>query len=191
VGTLLLVRHGQTAWSAAGRHTSVTDLDLTPDGEAQAKRLGAALAGRTYAAVYSSPRLRARGTAELAGLAVTDVDDDLVEWDYGRYEGLTSAEIRADEPDWSLWTDGCPGGESPEQVRSRVDRALTMLAPGPDDDTTVVVIAHGHVLRVMAARWVGLPVAGGALLALDAGSRSELGYEHATRVVVRWNLPTD
>src|SRR5262249_44359704 len=121
---IVLIRHGQTEWSAAGRHTSRTDLPLTPAGEEQARRVGAALAGRAFVAVLSSPRQRALRTADLAGLAVTRVDDDLVEWDYGEYEGVTSAQIRKTDADWDLWRDGCPGGETPGQVQARVDRVL-------------------------------------------------------------------
>ncbi|HEX2774450.1 MAG TPA: histidine phosphatase family protein, partial [Micromonosporaceae bacterium] len=139
---IVLIRHGQTEWSATGRHTSYTDVDLTPDGERQARDLGGALAGRAFAAVVSSPRKRALRTAEIAGLAVTEVDADLVEWNYGAYEGVTSKEIRQRRPDWDLWTDGCPDGESPEEVGVRLDRALdrarALLAAGD-----VALIAHG------------------------------------------------
>jgi broad specificity phosphatase PhoE len=183
-----VIRHGQTEWSAAGRHTSRTDLALTPEGERQAKSLGAALAGRSFVAVLSSPRQRALRTAQLAGLAVTMVDDDLAEWDYGRYESMTTVDIRRDRPGWDLWTDGCPGGESPVEVGSRLDRVLVrvhpLLAAGD-----VAVVGHGHASRVLAARWVGLPASGGALLRLDTATVSVLGFEHARRVVLRWNMP--
>jgi broad specificity phosphatase PhoE len=186
MGDIVLVRHGETEWSAAGRHTSTTDLELTPAGEDQARVIGERLAGRAFAAVLSSPRRRALVTAELAGLAVTAIDDDLVEWDYGEYEGVTTAQIRAERPDWTLWTDGAPRGESPEQVAVRVDRLLTQVEPlleGGD----VALVGHGHCLRVVAARWVGLPSSGGALLRLDTATLSELGFEHGRPVVLRWN----
>jgi probable phosphoglycerate mutase len=186
VGEIVLVRHGQTGWSASGRHTSHTDLDLTPDGEWQARQIGQALAGRRFGAVSASPRRRARRTAELAGLVVTEVDGDLVEWDYGRYEGLTGPQIHQHHPEWSLWRDGCPGGESPEQVGQRLDRVLArarrQLAAGD-----VALVGHGHALRVAAARWIDLPVAAGGRLRLDTGTMSVLGYEHDLPVLLRWN----
>jgi len=184
----VLVRHGETEWSRAGRHTSFTDLPLTPVGERQARALAPALAGRGFVAVLSSPRRRAQETASLAGLTVSSVDDDLAEWDYGDFEGLTTEEIRGRHPDWLLWTDGCPGGESPEQVGKRFDRVvgrLGSLVTAGD----VAVVGHGHALRVLAARWVGLPVAAGRLLRLDTATLSGLGFEHASRVVARWNAP--
>ncbi|SDY96905.1 probable phosphoglycerate mutase [Micromonospora pattaloongensis] len=183
---IVLVRHGQTEWSAAGRHTSYTDLDLTPVGEQQARELGARLTGRAFAAVLSSPRRRARRTAELAGVAVTDIDDDLAEWHYGEYEGITTPQIRARRPDWELWRDGCPGGESPEQVAARLDRvlarAVALLARGD-----VALVAHGHCLRVAGARWIGEPARTGGRLRLDTATLSVLGYEHARPVILRWN----
>ncbi|HEY2947680.1 MAG TPA: histidine phosphatase family protein [Micromonosporaceae bacterium] len=186
MGVLVVIRHGQTEWSASGRHTSYTDLELTDDGERQARELGARLAGRNFAAVLSSPRKRALRTAELAGLTVSDVDDDLVEWDYGEYEGLTTKQIRSVRPDWSLWTDGCPGGESPEEVGARLDGVLER-AGAPLDQGDVVLVAHGHCLRVAAARWIGLPPAGGGLFRLDTGTLSELGHEHGRPVILQWN----
>jgi probable phosphoglycerate mutase len=180
-----LIRHGQTEWSAAGRHTSRTDLDLTAEGEREARALAATLAGRRFAVVICSPRKRALRTAELAGLSVTAVDDDLVEWDYGEYEGLTTAEIRKHRPDWSLWTDGTPGGESPDQIGERIDRLLRRLATM---DGEVALVGHGHALRVLTARWLGLPVRGGALFRLDSGTLSVLGHEHGLPVIERWNL---
>ena len=190
---IILVRHGETAWSASGRHTSTTDLDLTARGADQARGLAAALSGRRFAAVLCSPRLRARRTAELAGLTVTAVDPDLAEWDYGRYEGLTTADIRRDRPNWTLWTDGAPGGESPDQGAARADRVLDRIradvAGGTGAD--IAVVAHGHLLRVAAARWIGLGPDGGARLQLDTGALSVLGFEHTTAVVTRWNAPVD
>lgn len=180
-GNLVLARHGQTEWSARGKHTSHTDVDLTTAGEEQARALGPALAGFAFADVRCSPRLRARRTAELAGLAVTSYEVDLVEWDYGRYEGRTTAEIQAERPDWSLWTDGCPDGESPADVQIRVDRLLASR------HGETLFVAHGHILRVVAARWLGLPVAAGALFALEPAGVGELGYEHGRPVIRRWN----
>jgi probable phosphoglycerate mutase len=162
-------------------------LDLTGEGERQARVVGERLAGRTFAAVLASPRKRARRTAELAGLAVTQVTEDLAEWNYGAYEGITTRQIRAGRPDWSLWTDGCPDGESPEQVGARLDRVLArageLTAAGD-----VALVAHGHCLRVAGARWVGLPPSAGGLLKLDTGTLSVLGYEHEVDpVLVTWN----
>jgi broad specificity phosphatase PhoE len=188
VGEVTLLRHGETEWSADGRHTSRTELALTRNGEDQARALAPAMAGRTFAAVLASPRRRAQRTAELAGLRVTAVDDDLAEWEYGDYEGITTADIRETRPDWSLWTDGAPGGESPEDVGARIDRLLVrvrrMLADGD-----VVLVGHGHSLRVLGARWVGLPPSGGGLLKLDTATVSILGFEHGNPVITHWNCP--
>jgi broad specificity phosphatase PhoE len=185
---IVLIRHGQTEWSANGRHTSYTDIDLTEVGERQARALADRLAGRAFAAVVSSPRLRARRTADLAGLAVTEISDDLAEWHYGEYEGITSATIREDRPGWSLWTDGAPGGEQPDAVGARLDRVLAraeeLLTESGGD---VALIAHGHSLRVAGARWIGLPASRGALLFLDTATMSTLGHEHGTRVIRHWN----
>ena len=183
---ILVIRHGQTEWSANGRHTSVTDLPLTSEGEAQARRLRPALAGREFAAVISSPRTRAVRTAELAGLTITAVDDDLQEWRYGEYEGVTSAEIRETNPQWDLWQDGCPGGETPDEVGARLDRALDRARRFLDRGD-VVLVAHGHSLRVATARWLGQPVAAGALYLLDTGTISALGFERDQPVLHRWN----
>lgn len=189
VGEIILIRHGETAWSATGRHTSRTDLPLTPRGEDQARALGTALAGHTFAAVFASPRLRARRTAELAGLAVTAIDDDLAEWDYGQYEGITTDEIRESRPDWNIWRDGCPGGETPDQVAARLDRVLARIRPvlaGGD----VALVAHGHSLRVAAARWVGCPVGTGAVVLHPiTGTLSALTFEHDQPVIGYWNAP--
>jgi probable phosphoglycerate mutase len=191
VGVIVLIRHGQTEWSASGQHTSYTDIDLTPVGEQQARGLAALLAGRTFAAVWCSPRLRARRTAALAGLAPSAeraaVDEDLAEWGYGTYEGLTTAQIRVERPDWSLWTDGCPGGETPDEVGARLDRVLARArAKLPDGD--VALIGHGHASRVTGARWVDLPVALAGRFYLDTASVSELGFEHDAPVISGWNL---
>jgi len=183
---IVLIRHGQTEWSANGRHTSYTDLDLTEAGVRQARLAGERLSGRTFAAVISSPRKRALRTAELAGLAVTETTEDLAEWNYGEYEGVTSATIHETRPDWSLWTDGAPGGESPAEVAARLDRVLarahTLLARGD-----VALIAHGHSLRVAGARWIGLPASGGGLLTLGTATLSTLGFEHGNQVIDTWN----
>jgi broad specificity phosphatase PhoE len=185
---IVVIRHAQTTWSASGQHTSVTDLPLTPEGERQAASLRAALSGRPFAGVLCSPRVRAQHTAELAGLTVTAVDEDLAEWAYGEYEGLTSAQIRDKDPDWDLWLDGCPGGESPEQVGVRLDRVLdrarALLASGD-----VALVAHGHSLRVATARWLGQPPAAGALYRLEVATISTLGYEHDRPVLAGWNVP--
>lgn len=188
VAEIVLIRHGQTGWSAAGRHTSRTDLPLTDIGERQARALAPALAERRFAAVLCSPRLRARRTAELAGLTVTDIDDNLAEWDYGRYEGITTADIHRDRPDWYLWTDGAPGGETPDEVGARLDKVLDR-ARATLDRGDVALVGHGHALRVAGARWVGLPPSGGGLLRLDTGTLSVLGFEHARAVIRRWNCP--
>ena len=185
---VVLIRHGETEWSATHRHTSYTDLPLTPDGERQAVALGKALAGRSFAGVLCSPRRRARHTADLAGLAVTDVTEDLAEWNYGEYEGLTTPEIRRTRPDWNLWTDGCPGGESPAQVGARIDRVLDTVRPLAAAGD-VAIVGHAHSLRVLGARWVGLTPAGGALLRLDTATLSTLGAEHERMVILRWNVP--
>jgi probable phosphoglycerate mutase len=185
---IVLIRHGQTEWSAAGRHTSYTDLDLTDIGVEQARAVGKKLAGRKFAAVLSSPRKRALSTAELAGLTVAEITEDLAEWNYGEYEGITTAEIRKTRPDWSLWTDGCPGGESPAEVGARVDRVLARareLLAGGD----VALVGHGHCLRVCGARWVGLPPRDGRLLKLDTATLSTLGFEHGDPAIDTWNAP--
>ena len=189
MGDVILMRHGQTEWSAMGRHTSYTDIDLTAQGVAEAEALRPLLAGRTFVAVLCSPRRRAIRTAELAGLTVTTITEDLAEWNYGEYEGITTADIHRTRPDWSLWTDGAPGGESPEQIGARIDRVLAGLRSMVDGGD-VAVVGHGHASRVLAARWLGLPVAAGALFALDSGALSVLGFEHARPVLERWNLPS-
>jgi broad specificity phosphatase PhoE len=182
---IVLVRHGETEWSAAGKHTSATDLPLVEAGRRRAAALADELAGRSFALVLCSPLRRARETCELAGLDGSAVlDDDLREWDYGEYEGLTTPEIRERRPDWWLWTDGCPGGESPAQVAARADRALARLRAV---DADAIAFAHGHILRVLAARWVGQPAAFGAHLTLAAGGLSVLGFERDTEVLARWN----
>jgi probable phosphoglycerate mutase len=186
---IVLIRHGQTEWSANGRHTSFTDLDLTATGVEQAREAGRRLAGRKFVAVLSSPRRRALRTAELAGLAVTETTEDLAEWNYGEYEGVTTADIRRSRPHWSLWTDGCPGGESPAEIGARLDRVLARAKELlPDGD--VAFVGHGHCLRVCGARWVGLPPRDGGRLKLDTATLSTLGFEHETdQVIDTWNAP--
>ena len=183
---VLLVRHSETEWSAGGRHTGRTDVPLTEEGRARARDLAPALSGRAYALVLTSPLSRARETCELAGLGATaQVCEALLEWDYGDYEGLTTPQIRAARPDWSLWRDGCPGGERPDQVGARVDPVVQRLAALEGD---AVLFSHGHVLRVLTARWLGLEPGAGALWALVTASVSTLGWERETRVMWRWNL---
>lgn len=182
---VVVVRHGETEWSATGRHTSRTDLALTDEGRQRAAGLGRALGG-PFALVLCSPLLRARETCEIAGFGdQAELDDDLREWDYGEYEGLTTPEIREKAPRWSLWRDGCPGGEYPANVAQRADRVLARLAAA---DGEALAFAHGHILRVLAARWISLEAAGGAWFALAAGAVSVLGYERETRVIQQWNL---
>ncbi|MEV6305317.1 histidine phosphatase family protein [Actinoplanes sp. NPDC051861] len=184
---IVLIRHGQTEWSANGRHTSYTDLELTAEGERQARAVRDGITGRNFAAVLSSPRKRALHTAELAALTVSEVLDDLAEWNYGEYEGVTTRDIRSSRPGWSLWTDGCPGGESPEQVGARLDRVLARAREFlPEGD--VALVAHGHCLRVAGARWIGLPPRAGGLLKLDTATISALGFEHGSDpVLASWN----
>jgi probable phosphoglycerate mutase len=181
---ILLVRHGATEWSATGRHTGRTDIPLSDEGRAAA----ATLRDRLPTApdlVLTSPLTRASETCRLAGLGDrAETDDDLREWDYGDYEGRTTAEIRTARPDWTLWRDGCPNGESAADVGARADRVIARLRAA---DGTTVVFAHGHLLRVLAARWVGLAPEAGALLALDPATLSALGWEREQPVVRRWN----
>jgi broad specificity phosphatase PhoE len=180
---LVLIRHGETEWSASGRHKSVTDVPLTGAGRRHAELLRPRLTGRAFALVLSSPRARARETAALAGLDAR-VDEDLVEFDYGEYEGRTTPDIREERPGWSVWSDGAPDGETAERVGDRADRVIERaLAAGGD----VAAFAHGHLLRVLAARWIGLPATYGGHLALDTGSVSELGFERERRAVWLWN----
>ncbi len=212
MGELILLRHGQTEWSVSGRHTGRTDIPLTPQGEAGAAALGPALAKRVaetpIAAVFTSPAQRAWRTAELAGLGraghpgtpgrvggvVPRTDPDLWEWDYGGYEGITTAEIQKDRPGWSLWRDGVPPGdaahpgETIEAVGERVDRVLKRAAPLLADGD-VVLVAHGHVLRVLTARYLELPPVDGMLFRLDTGTISVLGTEHEEPVILAWNVP--
>ena len=184
---VVIVRHGQTAWSVAGRHTGRTDVPLTEEGRDAAARLASAFAPRSFSLVLTSPLRRARDTCALAGYAaVARVDDDLLEWDYGEYEGRTTAAIHGERPRWSLWYDGAPGGEDAAAVGRRVDRVIATLRAAPGD---ALVFAHAHVLRVLAARWVGLHPEDGARFALDPARPSTLGYERETPVIREWNVP--
>jgi probable phosphoglycerate mutase len=186
MGELLLVRHGQTEWSLSGRHTGLTDLPLTAHGEAQASVLRRALADRAYALVLSSPLQRAHRTAELAGLSA-QVEPDLVEWDYGAYEGVTTPDIQADRPGWDLFEDGAPDGESVADVEARCRRVLQRVLPALEDGD-VLVVGHGHALRSLGAVWAGLPVAAGGALVLDPASTSTLGTHHGRPVIRAWNV---
>jgi probable phosphoglycerate mutase len=198
MGQLIVLRHGETEWSRSGRHTGRTDIPLTDRGIASAQALAPVvsklLAGRDPAAVFASPAQRAKRTAELAGLTVTRTDPDLWEYDYGGYEGITTAEIQQTRPGWSLWRDGViPGdaghpGETVAQVGQRVDRVLERAAPLLTAGD-VVLVAHGHVLRVLTARYLELQPADGRLFRLDTGTVSTLGTEHDEPVIVSWNVP--
>jgi probable phosphoglycerate mutase len=186
---VVLVRHGETEWTRTRQHTGRTDLPLTEEGREQARLVGEALRGRTFGRVLTSPLRRAHETAKLAGFgAAAQAREDLGEWDYGEYEGRTTKEIRSERPDWSLWRDGAPGGESPADVGRRADRVVEEIrAAGVD----TLVFGHGHQLRVLAARWLGLEPAEGRLFALDTGTLSALGYERETPVIRRWNEPLE
>ena len=184
VDEVWLVRHGETEWSRDHRHTSRTDLDLTENGVRAASRLQDRLADTTFDLVLVSPRLRARRTAQLAGLDTAEVDDDLVEWDYGDYEGRTTADVREEVPGWSVWTHPTPGGERAEQVAQRLDR---VLAKARTRSGRVVLVGHGHASRCLAARWIGQDVRTGAHLKLDPATVSVLGYERDTPVISLWN----
>jgi probable phosphoglycerate mutase len=183
-----LARHGETAWSLTGQHTGLTDLPLTARGERNARQLGERLRGLTFASVYTSPLQRAARTCELAGFgAVAAVDHDLVEWDYGQYEGRRTAEIQVEHPGWLLFRDGCPGGESPAQATARADRVVSRLRAVPGD---VLLFSSGHFMRVLATRWIDLEVTANARrLMLSTASLSAVGYENElSRPVIRlWN----
>jgi probable phosphoglycerate mutase len=181
----VLVRHGETEWSLDGRHTGRTDLPLLPEGIEQARALRPALSTRTFATVLTSPLLRARETAELAGLGSgAVVDPDLAEWDYGAYEGVTTNQIRTERPGWELFADGVPDGETAGDVAARVDRVIARVRALPGD---VACVAHSHVLRVLAARWIGLDPGVGRSLVLDPAAVSELGWDREHPVVLSWN----
>jgi broad specificity phosphatase PhoE len=184
VKELWIARHGETDWSKAGRHTGMTDVPLNEEGVRQAHALGSRLRDIHFELVLTSPLSRARTTAELAGFEVYETSADLVEFDYGSYEGVTSAEITKERPEWNLWEDGCPEGETPAQVAVRVDRVLQRVRPVPG---CVLIVGHGHTSRILAARFVGLPGQAGGLLAFDVASVSMLGYEHERPVISFWN----
>lgn len=185
--SVVMVRHGDTEWSQNGRHTGSTDLPLLPEGEDRARSLAPALAEFNFARVLSSPLQRARRTAELAGFGDRlEVVPDLTEWDYGDYEGFTSEQIWEHDPYWSLWIVGAPNGETPEQIGERADRVIADAVGSGGD---VLIFAHGHILRVLGARWVGAPVAFGALLKLSPATISKLDHEHGNRAIERWNAP--
>jgi len=181
---LWLVRHGETEWSRDGKHTSVTDLDLTEKGVEVAGTLRERLADSSFDLVLSSPRHRARRTAELAGFADVEVDADLVEWDYGDYEGITTPEIRETVPGWTVWTHPTPGGETADQVTERLDRVVARVRKA---EGRVLVFGHGHSLRALTARWIEQPVTEGRFFQLDTATVSTLGYERDFPVVLRWN----
>lgn len=182
--TLILVRHGETEWSATGRHTGRTDVPLTATGRGQADRLGALFGAQTFTLVLTSPLARARETCERAGFAAAEVRDELVEWDYGDYEGRRTTEIRQEIPGWSVWTHPIIGGESAQEVGTRADRLLEELA---GVEGRVALFAHGHLLRILTARWLGFPAYAGRCFALATATWSELGWERETRVIRRWN----
>ncbi|OQR59519.1 histidine phosphatase family protein [Streptomyces maremycinicus] len=193
MGDLFLVRHGETAWSRSGRHTGSTDVPLTEHGRDEARRLAPLIRSHRLGAAFVSPAQRARETAELIGLHEVRVDADLREWDYGGYEGVTTAEIQRTRPGWFLFTDGvAPGppdrpGETPEQVGERADRVLARVEAADTGDG-VVLVAHGHFLRVLTARRLGLPASAGALFQLATGTLCRLGTEHGRPVIAAWNV---
>ena len=187
---LWLLRHGATEWALNGRHTGSTDLPLQPEGEAEARALSPVLSQQTFAVVFSSPLQRAQRTCELAGLGEQmQICDDIIEWNYGDYEGITTATIRETVPDWTVWSHGCPKGENAQQVEVRCANAIStaLAVPGEGD---VALFAHGHILRALAGTWLGLGAAGGQLLRLGTASVSILGWERETRAIQRWNAPS-
>jgi broad specificity phosphatase PhoE len=185
---LWIVRHGETTWASLGRHTSRTDVPLTSQGRDEARRIGALLAGRDFALVLSSPKQRALSTARLAGFGDrVEVTDDLLEWDYGADEGLTTPEIRADRPGWTIWADGPRDGETARHVSARVDQVIARVRAGRGD---TLAFAHGHVLRALTARWLDLPVRDGRLFELGTATISVLGWEREQPVIERWNVAT-
>jgi broad specificity phosphatase PhoE len=189
---VVLVRHGDTQWSREGRHTGArSDPPLTDEGVRAALRLGRRLAGRRFTLVLSSPLQRAADTARLAGLIGAEglqFEPDLVEWDYGDYEGLTTDEIQAEVPGWTVWTGTCPGGETIEQVAHRADQVIARILERTSPADAVALVAHGHILRVLGARWIDAPPLMGARLILGTACWSELGWEHASAAIARWNV---
>ena len=191
---LWLLRHGATEWALNGRHTGNTDLPLLPQGEAEARGLAPVLSQHRFTAVLSSPLQRARRTCELAGLGEqAQIEPDLKEWDYGDYEGLTTAVIRQSVPDWTVFSHPCPGGESSDQVQQRCERVIARASAyasgAPGERCDVALFAHGHILRSLAGCWLGQGPAGGARLVLGTGSFCVLGYERQTRALIHWNAP--
>jgi broad specificity phosphatase PhoE len=188
-GELWLIRHGETAWSLSGAHTGRTDLPLTPEGEERARALGSKLAGHRFSLVLTSPMQRARRTCELAGLgSQAQIEPNLLEWDYGEYEGLTTDDIHRDRPDWSLFRDGAPGGETIDQVAVRAEAVIHRATHAMEAGGDVALFAHGHILRILTARWLALAPADARIFALGTASISKLGHEHENRVIVQWNL---
>ena len=186
-GEVVLVRHGETEWTLSGQHTGRTDIPLTERGRKQARLLEPLLSTADFALVLSSPLQRARETCELAGLGPRmEIEPDLMEWDYGEYEGRTSKEIKRSAPNWMVFTDGCPGGETPEQVGARVDRLIHRIRPVAG---RVALFAHGHLLRVFVARWIGFPPSAGQHFLLDTSTVGVLGYYQGVPAVKRWNAP--
>jgi broad specificity phosphatase PhoE len=180
-----LIRHGETEWSLSTQHTGITDIPLTENGRKVARLLEPVLVKQTFALVLTSPLERARETCELAGLGErAEIDSDLMEWNYGQYEGLTPKQIRAQAPEWMLFNDGCPDGESPEQVGARVDRVIARVRAV---EGHVALFAHGHIFRVFAARWLGLPATAGCHFLLDTATLNILGYYRGIPAVKRWN----
>jgi broad specificity phosphatase PhoE len=188
VNELWAVRHGKTEWSVAGRHTSTTDLPLLPEGEAVASALRERLAGVDFSQVLTSPRLRARRTAELAGFPDAEVDDDLAEWDYGDYEGITTDEIRVHDPRWTIWTHPTPGGETASEVQARLERVVARVR---STEGRTLVFGHGHALRALAACWLGVAVTSGRHFELDTATLSVLAYERENPVLRTWNAGRD
>jgi len=185
--TVYAARHGETAWSLSGQHTGITDLPLTENGERDAGKLGGRLRGLVFTKVFTSPLQRARRTCELAGFgAQAEILPDLMEWNYGKYEGVRTHDIQRERPGWDLFRDGCPGGETAALIGARADRAIGVIRAIEGD---VLVVSSSHFLRVLAARWLELSVAAGARFALSAGAIGVLGYERSTAVLERWNLP--
>ncbi len=184
---IVLVRHGETEWSLSGQHTGTTDVPLTDNGRRVAESLGGRLGDREFALVMSSPLTRALETARLAGFGdEVEIRDELREWEYGAYEGLSTPQIREERPGWWLWRDGCPGGETPAQVAARADRVISDLR---ETDGDALIFAHGHILRILAARWIGLGPECGSLFGLETATFSSLGWEREVAVIWMWNAP--
>lgn len=186
---IALIRHGQTVWSQTGQHTGATDIDLTPRGEQEARSIPALLAGLRIspATVLCSPRLRSQRTAVLAGMSIDDTDPDLAEWDYGDYEGMTRSQIHEQNPGWTVFSQGAPGGESPDQVAARADRVLDR-ARGLLEKGDVALVSHGHMSRVLTVRWVGLPMVAGSLIAMDPAALTVLAIDRGAPIIDHANV---